>query len=171
MNNLLEILFNEPEKKKHIREIARLCKLSPNTVLSELKKLKKEGIIKTERSANLLLAGVNFDSEKYRTKKMIFNLESVYDSGLVDYLAKFYENSKAIILFGSYRRGEDISTSDIDIAIITLDKKRPDAALYEKKLKRSINLHLISLKEISEEFFNNLINGIVLKGYLQNARF
>ena len=35
----------------------------------------------------------------------------------MEFLNEYFGNPKAIILFGSFRLGEDLSTSDIDIAI------------------------------------------------------
>jgi len=149
-----EFVFQKPEEWVHIREIARNLKISPNTVRNVIKKLLKEEI------------GANFENESYKTEKKIFNLLKIYESGIINYLYDYYSPS-AIILFGSYSRGEDISTSDIDIGIITPKKNQPELKNFEKKLKRKVNLSLFVKKEVSEEFFTNIINGIVLKGVLK----
>ena len=110
-----------------------------------------------------------YSQEDYELKpqeKKIFNLLKIYESGIINYLYDYYSPS-AIILFGSYSRGEDISTSDIDIGIITPKKNQPELKNFEKKLKRKVNLSLFVKKEVSEEFFTNIINGIVLKGVLK----
>jgi predicted nucleotidyltransferase len=78
-------------------------------------------------------------------------------------------------LFGSYRKGEDISTSDIDIAIEDNDTKdhqthplrEPD---FEKLLGRNIQIHLFSRKNVDHNVFNNIANGIVLSGFLEVRR-
>lgn len=163
---ILELIMKEPEKKLHIREIARLCKLSPTTSLKAVSLLKEKGIIKVEKSANLTLVSADLDSPQYKIKKMLFNLESLYDSGIIGFLDSYYHDPRAIVLFGSYRRGEDLSRSDIDIAVITSQTKRPGIEKFENKLHRSIQILPVQLKSISEEFFNNLINGFVLKGHL-----
>ena len=52
-------------------------------------------------------------------------------------------SGSAIILFGSYSRGEDIASSDIDIAIIGAKKKESSFFQFEKRLKerfRSISM-------------------------------
>ncbi|MBI2135854.1 nucleotidyltransferase domain-containing protein [Candidatus Woesearchaeota archaeon] len=70
----------------------------------------------------------------------------------------------AVILFGSYSRGEDIEGSDIDIAILTNKKLELNLERYNKKLERHINIHEILVEKISAEFKANLWNGIVLEG-------
>ena len=78
-----------------------------------------------------------------------------------------YGHPEAIILFGSYSRGEDTETSDIDLAVATTKKLSLNLTLYEKKLKRKISIHEITLEKVSEEFLNNLANGLVITGYLK----
>ena len=169
-DKIIKELYAEPEKWKHIREIARKSKVSPNSVRSYLTKEKKKGTISIKKQANMLTCRANIDNEAYKTQKRLYNLAKIYESGIIKHLDDFYK-PKAVVLFGSYNRGEDISTSDIDIAVITPIKKRPDLTKYKKLLKRNIELSLFTYKEISEEFFNNLINGTVLKGFLKYERF
>lgn len=161
-----EFLFEKPEIWFHIREIARALKISPNTVKSILSNLIKEKIIEKRILSNLFQVRANLDNENYKIEKKLYNLFSLYKSNLISYLDNYYSNP-TIVLFGSYSRGEDISSSDIDIGIITPEKKQPSLENFERKLKRKINLFLFTKKEISKEFFTNLINGIVLKGVLK----
>ena len=72
---------------------------------------------------------------------------------------------KFISLIGSYSRGEDIENSDIDIIIDSGKKKVIDLRNFEKKFGRKIHL-IIMPQKVSDEFFNNLINGIVVYGVL-----
>jgi predicted nucleotidyltransferase len=168
---IMEVIFAEPEKWIHIRELARKSKTSPNTAKTYVAEEKKKGILKTKKEGNMVLCKANMESENYLIKKRLSNISKIFDSGAIDYLDNYYDHPKAIILFGSYSRGEDISTSDLDIAIITQNKKRPDLSRYEKILKRKIELSLLTNKEISKEFFNNLINGFVLKGFFKYEGF
>ena len=84
-----------------------------------------------------------------------------------------YHNPKAIVLFGSYRKGEDISGSDIDIAIEKDDVKEyttvrlNELLNLEKRLDRKIQVHLFNRKSVDVNLFNNIANGIVLSGFLE----
>ncbi|HLD39190.1 MAG TPA: nucleotidyltransferase domain-containing protein [archaeon] len=166
MNKIEEMIFRTPEKWVHIREIARRLRVSPNSVRKEAALLKRCGILKEKTEGNMIQYRANMESERYKREKMLHNLRSIFDSGIVDFLYEYY-NPSAIVLFGSYSRGEDTSTSDIDIAVVTSSKKRPDLKKFEKKLSRRIELSLFIRKEVSKEFFNNIINGIVLRGFLK----
>ena len=165
-SNITDLIFKTPEKWIHLREIARKLRISPNSVRKYMGDLKKKGIIEQKKEGNMILFRANFENEYYKHEKIIHNLSGIYKSGIIGVLRRFY-NPSAIVLFGSYSRGEDTSTSDIDIGIITTNKKKPNLKLFEKKLSRRIELSLFTTNEVSTEFFNNIINGIVLEGHLK----
>ena len=163
---VLKIFFDSPEKKFHIREIARLTKLSPPGVMKIAKNLVRDGLLVSEKGKVVKNISAS-RSEKFLHVKRFFNLISLYESGLVDLLRNKYEEPEAIVLFGSYSKGEDISKSDIDVAVITSKAMTLDMKKIENVLKRKINVHEIKLKEAEKEFLNTLSNGVVLYGYLK----
>lgn len=167
IEKITELVFKSPEKWMHIREMARLLKVSPNSIRNNIAKLRKTGIVQEQKEGAMVKYRANLEDVSYKREKMLHNLRSVYSSGVADFLYDFY-SPKAIVLFGSYSRGEDTSTSDIDIGVLTSNKRRPDLRIFEKKLSRKIQLSLFTKKEVSKEFFNNLVNGIVLKGFIKN---
>jgi predicted nucleotidyltransferase len=72
-----------------------------------------------------------------------------------------------IVLFGSYLRGEDTEESDIDL-FVEADKKEIRLERFEGLLKRKIELHFRrDFGKISKELKNNIINGLVMQGYLE----
>ncbi|MBI2508088.1 nucleotidyltransferase domain-containing protein [Candidatus Woesearchaeota archaeon] len=93
-----------------------------------------------------------------------------------DYLEDKLNHLEAIILFGSFRKGEDIERSDIDIAIITQIKDMPDLNRFEKILHHKVSLFLFSRERIekmkvgNKELLNNLVNGIILRGFWELFR-
>lgn len=167
IERIKNFIFEKPENWAHIRQIARELKISPETARKLVAKLKKDGLVEGRKEGNMAQFRANMESEKYKREKMLHNLKQAYDSGIVDFLHEFYR-PQAIVLFGSYARGEDMSSSDIDIGVITSSKKRPDLGIFEKKLHRRIELSLFTRKEVSEEFFTNIINGITLNGMIKN---
>ena len=162
----MDFIFGNPESWVHLRNIAKKLDMSPNTARSAVEALLKDKLLEKRKEGNLIQVRADFESENYKVEKKIGNLRSVYKSGIVDYLDNYY-SPQAIVLFGSFSRGEDTSGSDVDLGIITSEKKRPDLAKFEKKIGRNINLSLFTRKEVSDEFFANIINGIVLKGVLR----
>ena len=95
---------------------------------------------------------------------LLENLKSIYISGLTDYLHNELAGG-TIILFGSYSKGEDTTTSDIDIAVIERKNKMLGLEKYEKLLNRKINANFYnSWKDIHKHLKNNILNGIILYG-------
>ena len=171
-NNTLtvaELFFKYPERKFHLRELERLTKLSMPGVRNIANRLVKEGLLDSE-SEKVVKNYYARRDDKFVRMKRVYNLYSIFFSGLLDFIKNEYREPETIILFGSYSRGEDISKSDIDIAVITADHKEPDLSAFEKKLARKIKIYEIRLEKAEREFLNTLGNGIVLYGYLKVAR-
>src|SRR3989344_9701656 len=122
-NNLkvMELFFKFPYRIFHIRELARLTRLSSTGIIKIVKKLKKEKLLITKKVKNIEEIKPNFNG-KFLLIKRLHNIYSLYNSGLIDFIKKYYEMPKAIILFGSYSDGTDTEKSDIDIAIISNKK-------------------------------------------------
>jgi predicted nucleotidyltransferase len=160
-----ELIFNRPNSTFHIRGLANETGLSTTAVIRAIEELSKFLIV--EKTAITTNIRANLESEAYRFYKKIFNLYRLERYLLVQELKDTYR-AKAIVLFGSFARGEDVEESDIDILILTNHKKEIDLTAYEKTLNRSINLHILkSLEKSSFEFKNAIANGIVLHGYLK----
>ncbi|MBI2145332.1 nucleotidyltransferase domain-containing protein [Candidatus Woesearchaeota archaeon] len=113
------------------------------------------------------------ESYQFIKRKIVHNLNVVYESGLVEFLDESLNHPKTIILFGSYRWGQDRSDSDIDIAIettedVSVTSVRPDGIdAYEKAIDRKIHILTFNRKSIDLNLFTNLANGIVLSGVLE----
>ena len=105
------------------------------------------------------------DNIKFKRCQQLSGIYELYESGLIDDLWDKI-NPQAIIFYGSYFKGDAIENSDIDLFVIGKEKDI-DIKKYEKRLGRNIQiLYSINFKNIPKELKNNLINGIVLKGYL-----
>jgi len=167
-NNLkiMKLFFENPEKKFHIREAARLTGLSAPGVLKIIGRLKKEGLLNSEKG-KVVENVFATKTEKFIQLKRCYNILSLFDSGLVEVLREEYEEPEAIVLFGSYSEGSDIFKSDIDIAVVTEKKSKLDLKRFERVLKRKINIYEIQIGGCDKEFLNALANGILLYGYLK----
>jgi len=163
---VMKLFFDNPEKKFHIRQISRLVGLSPPGILKIVKKLKKEGLLATEKKG--MIEEVSAPrTDKFFYLKLCYNLSILNESGLIKFLEDKYEEPETIVVFGSYARGEDTSKSDIDIAIVTGMELSLDLKKFEKQINRKINIYEVKIKECKKEFINNLANGIVLHGFLK----
>ncbi len=160
------LCFN-PTNSYTIRELSRQVKISPTWISKIVKEFKKNHLVETKEDSNSLKVKSKRDAPFMRLKQ-ILNLDNLYSSGIVDELVETYHKPDAVILFGSYSRGEDTENSDIDIAVLTDRKQVDDSyAKYEKELKRKLSIKVINSKNITKEFALSLANGIVLYGYLE----
>ena len=116
-----EIFFENPSKVYSLREIARTLKISPSNVHLIIRGLAKEGLISRKKKGNIGELQAKRE-EIFIWQKKLYNLSQVYSSGLKIFLEREYGHPEAIILFGSYSRGEDTETSDIDLAVATTKK-------------------------------------------------
>lgn len=149
------------------REIAKILKVSPTAVANSIKYLKESRLIKVEKTKTINFISFNRDESKAIDLKRVENLKNIYISGLSDYLEKELAGA-IIILFGSYSRGEDTNTSDLDIAVIERKDKKLNLEEYEKVLNRKINVNFYnSWKDIHKHLKNNILNGILLHGSIE----
>ncbi len=159
---VLEVFFKEPTATHFIREISREIKLSPPSVKIMIDNLIKSELIISKKSKPFNGYVANRDNEDFLFYKRAYNLMSLYN------LKKMIVEAihpKSIILFGSYSRGEDIETSDIDILIISKVKKDLNLETIEKKLKRKINIMIVEdIKDLEKSIIKKIHNGIVLSG-------
>lgn len=168
---VLKAFFENPNPEGtgfQLREIGRITNLATTSVKRYLNELvNEELIIKSKHRIHAFpVYWANTDSEKFRFLKKIETIMTLKDSGLIDFL-----ESKCmpdvIILFGSASRGEDTIKSDIDLYLMCKERKM-DLQDFEKKIKRKISLLFgKDFGELSSELKNNIINGIILKGYLK----
>ncbi len=168
---LLEVFFDDPLPKGigyQLREISRKIDLAPKSVKLYLEELEKEDLI-TKKEHRIHKSPVyygNRDSDYFKLLKKINLLKRIKECGLLEYIEdKCMPNT--IILFGSSSKGEDIKESDIDL-FLQCNSQEVNLKKYEKELNRKINLFFEKkFNKLSVELKNNIVNGDILKGYLQ----
>jgi predicted nucleotidyltransferase len=163
---VLQAFFDEPLRKFYLRQLSREISLSQPAVMNHLHHLVQERLIVRDNDALYPTYRANREEKKFCILKMhnlLLRLEetnvlqTIYDIALPD----------AIVLFGSCVLGEDVEESDIDLFILAPEKKL-HLKKYEKLLKRKISLFFCKdFGKLSEELKNNIVNGIVLRGYLR----
>ena len=167
-----ELIFNYPNKIFHIRLLEKETGFSTTAIIDAVKDLGHFKIVQIEETPLTTNVKADLESEAYRFYKLVFNLYRLKRYLFIDGLIEIFNNPKAIVLFGSFGKGEDLEESDIDILVIS--SNQPDEKLqdfiniFEKELKRNVNIHILnSLDKSSDEFKNAIANGIVLHGYIK----
>lgn len=172
---VLGLFFSFPDRTFQLNEVAKKAKVSKinasrivdNLVLNEF-------LIKKTAGKSWLLQ-CNKRHKYNQTRKIAYNLGLVYESGILEEIKSKFGAYKAVILFGSYRKGDDIETSDLDIAVQCLDKRdyniiefcRIKNLGYRENIQ--VSLHIFSKNKIAGNLFGSIINGIVLEGFLEDG--
>lgn len=162
--------FENPISEIYLTELSKKIKLAHTSVKKNLKKLTKhriiEELIEEKGSRKFPKYKARINSKEYRKYKKIYNYTSILESGVIEFL-EISIMPRAIVLFGSYKKGEDTEDSDIDLY---LESKyfKVNLTSFEKLLNRRIQLHFNKdFKTYPKELRNNIINGFVLYGYLE----
>lgn len=158
--NILKLFFNEPTRQWHFEEILKEARLSRPQANSWLKKFLKQNLIiriKPKKRMPYYLA--NYDDANYQTKKKLFALTQLENSGLLAHLTELQKKA-TIILFGSMARWDWHKESDIDLFVygnaggLRLGK-------YELKLGRDIQLFECKTKKDLSRFTDGLLKNII----------
>ena len=168
-----EFFFANPSKEHYLMDISRNIGLAHTSIKKNLKGLAKLGIIveHTEKKGGRLfpIYKANLDNKIFKRYKLIYNLSSILESSLINFIEETL-TPKSIVLFGSYLRGEDTENSDIDI-FVECKKEELILEKFEKKLMRKIELHFNEkFTSYPKELKNNIINGMVLSGFLEGYK-
>lgn len=143
-----------------------MTKLAQTAVKLHLKALRDEGLVTIEKSGLYPSFRAAKENPQFKLLKAQNIVLRLHQSRTVEAIEKACYPS-CIVLFGSASRGEDSENSDIDI-FVQAKHKAIDLSKFEDGLKRKI--HIVSeprIKALSQELLNNIINGIVLSGYLK----
>ena len=162
---LLSLFFQDPLHPFYLRELSRKARLAPVSVKQYLKEFMQASLVAKKGLFGHPTYAACHDSEEFRLLKKLHTIRKIIETGLLSHVQETLLPD-AIVLFGSASKGEDTMDSDIDLFVqaqeISLHLSR-----YERLLHRKISVFFQKdFGKLSEELKNNLINGIVLKGYL-----
>ena len=168
---LLKVFLHDPTKEIHVREVAKVAKVSPGSAKKYLDILYGEKLLRRRKQANILLYSANLENPAFKQMKVALSVYKLIKCGLVDYLAS--ELSPAsITLFGSVARGEDDKNSDVDLFVLA-KKKEIQLAKFEEKIGRTMNIIIYDSRtwkakaEEDKPFYESVtFNGVVLYGEL-----
>lgn len=169
---VLHWFFSRPGETS-LTELALRLKISKTTANKVVRLLEKEGFLKKEVLGRIWRISCNPRHDYNVSRKISYNLGLVYESGIIKEIRFKIPSARAIILFGSYRKGDDNNKSDIDIAVEIPDNEELHIISlgilsqlgYRKNIP--VNVHVFSRNKINLNLFSNIANGIVLDGFLE----
>ena len=120
-NKVLQWFFSYPELPISLSELSKELSISKKTANMIVLRLIEEKFLFKEEIGRTWRIICNTKHLYNLTRKISYNLslvyELLYEGGLMNQIYEKVGNAKSIILFGSYRKGDDNDKSDIDIAV------------------------------------------------------
>ena len=162
---VLKVFLYNPTESFRLRELSRKVGIAPLSISNYLWEFEKGGLIKVHTKDKIRFYTAQRDNTLFsRYQKLSIQYE-LYESGVID---KIWDelHPEFVILYGSYAKGEAIEGSDIDLFIMCKEKNI-NLQEYEKKLGKRIHLMFKIGDKIPNELKNNLVNGIIMKGYFK----
>lgn len=167
---VLEVFIKNPFEEIHLREIARLSKVSLNNVDNSLRLFVRDGVFKRRNISNMvffkpilqneallkIFEFLEFEKKKefYNKNRKIARLLKKYTQDIIDLSNK---KIQLVILFGSVARGEWTKDSDIDILVVTSEKdKDVTNVLNQAKTGVSPLLQINAISTTTKKFIEGL---------------
>lgn len=152
---ILKLFYENKNKPLHLRDISRKIKLNESTTSSHLNRLVLEGILKTEKEANLRKFSIFknqipsifplFDYERLET------LSLVRKDAIKIYIKKLEKKPLFVIVFGSTAKGTFRKDSDVDILVIFPEKYDDKKTIDYVNSQTGIKIQTF---KVTEEQFN-----------------
>lgn len=167
---VLSLFMDNPYEKYYLREAARLLKISPMTLKRSLDLLLKNKLLVKEASKNQILYSANMQNPAFRHIKISRSLSMLLQKDIVELIKKKVPGISAIILYGSYAKGEETKDSDVDMLVIAPVKKNISGEIAEI-IGKDVNMSFFSPAEWSRQAKTNrafyldvITEGIILYG-------
>jgi len=162
---ILYVFHEDPMQELHEREVMRRAKISKGSANSILRILSEAGILERKKTGRMVFYRFNVRNAVARQLKILFNV--YYLQKLVDRLKPY---CRRIVLFGSSAEGLDVTESDIDLFILTQEKKEVvgEVDVYQKNSDRKLSPivvnanELANLKKEDRPLYERIEKGIVL---------
>ena len=154
---ILKLFFLDSTKEFHQNDIARKIHLSSPAVSNELTNLVKIGLVSKRHQDNMLFYKINKNSIIFDEMKRIFLKYETFSEILSEKLVK--EKIKYSLIYGSFAKGTEKETSDIDLLIVgdvPEDQILRIISDIERNINREINFILWTEKELKEKMKKNI---------------
>lgn len=159
---VLEFFCKNPTNRYTVTEVSNKLDYSKPSISGKFTELENKEILEITKKRNTKLA--SFKREENKQLKQLINLNRLQNTNIIQKIVEDHQYPQAVILFGSFAKGEDTEKSDIDIAVISTQNSKED---YGNIMERKISITKFEPSQIPENMLETLANGITLYGYLQ----
>jgi len=150
--DVLRTFFARPEVTRHVRELARELGRSAPIVGKELDRLERTGILTSERIGRARRYRVNEQSPIAPEIRSLVQKTIGVEARVRDAIADLPGLEEAF-LYGSYARGDERTTSDLDLFVIgSVDPELLTERLadVERALTRDVNPTIYTREELEQ---------------------
>lgn len=114
----LSLLLLHPDRPLHVREIARLTGSPAGTMVKELDRLHRAGLLQRIRVGNQVHFAANENSPVFSELSSLLKKTVGLADVLADALAPLRPQIRFAFVFGSVARGTEREASDVDLVIV-----------------------------------------------------
>jgi predicted nucleotidyltransferase len=162
---VMEFFFANSMKEFHEREIVRNAKISKGSANKILRHLAGLSLLQRDKRGRMVFYKLNRADPIIKHLKILNNLWM-----LRGFVERAREGVKRIILFGSCAEGTDVKESDIDVFILTGEKKPVKEAVsrFNQRNERKISPIILGADEFTKmkredkPLYERIDRGIVL---------
>jgi predicted nucleotidyltransferase len=150
---ILALLFERPERRLHLRGVARAVDASVGSVARELGRLVHAGLVQRSVEGRQVYFQADRQSPLFDPVQAIIHRTVGAPDVIRRHLAGLRRIDRAFI-YGSYARGTDVTpTSDIDLMVIgrpDVDDLTDRMAAAERELGRPVNYTILTEAELEQ---------------------
>lgn len=152
----MKTILAAPHTPFSVRGLAKEAGLSPGAAGTALEYLRKKGIVSLKTIGRTYQYKAGLDSPLCRQWKILFNLDKITDSKIVEELVKRIPTIQSVLLYGSFAKGTNDEKSDIDLLVIVRHPTKTDLG-FVNRLKKEANLSVLSLNEWRKKAVQNKV--------------
>ncbi|MBI4860473.1 MAG: nucleotidyltransferase domain-containing protein [Candidatus Riflebacteria bacterium] len=144
---LLALFFTNPERRYHVREVIRQVGLGSGSVQNEVGRLLAAGLLEVSREGRQVYYQVNRTSPVFpELRGLILKTEGIQQV-IESALRPLADRITVAFIYGSFARGTETHSSDVDVLIVgdlSLDDVAAALGPVHDVLDRDINPSLLS---------------------------
>lgn len=149
--SIMNLFLMNAGDRYYLRQVASLTGQPVRAVERELRKLEAIGLVTHTVEGNRKYYRVNEDCPIFPELKAIFLKTVSLGDALREYLVEEEGGVQVAFIYGSYAKGDESTTSDIDLFVIgsaTLKELSGVLAQAQRELSREINPVIMSVEEL-----------------------
>jgi predicted nucleotidyltransferase len=162
---VLEFFFANPTTEFHEREVLRNANISKGSANRILRRLATLSLLDRTEKGRMVFYRLNAGDPFVKQMKVLSNVWT-----LRPFVQGLRESARKIILFGSCGEGTDVAESDIDVLILTDEKRlaKERVSSFNRKSERQIAPVIVDMEEFTRmkkedrPLFERIDRGIAL---------